>query len=115
MTPTAPVMVELDKARELRYTNAALGIRLEAVTKQTVDEHLAAITLRGSLASITALVWAGLIHAEPDLTIEEAAERIDLARTAEIAQAIGEAYNRAMGASGKAPAANRATRRAKNS
>lgn len=112
-TPTATVTVELDRPRELRYTNAVLGLRLEKETRMTADEHLRDISLRGSLYSITAMVWAGLLHAEPGLTLDEAATRIDLAKLEQVSNAVGEAYGAAFGLTpGKAKAANRASRRA---
>lgn len=100
MTPTAGVRVELGgEVRTLRYTNAAL-VRLEDETGKTVMEMGERLTA-GSLKAITCLVWAGMLHAEPSLTLDEAAERVDLQRLEEIATAAGEAIEAALGPASK--------------
>lgn len=107
MPPTKGVQVKLDRQRTLRYTNRAL-VAMEEVTEMTlaeVGERAAA----GSLRAVSALIWAGLLHAEPDLDLSTAVDRLDLSRLAEISEAAGKALEAAFGPAnngaqpGKAP------------
>lgn len=62
-----PVTIELDgRERVLRYDLNALCL-FEESTKQGVREALQDLRM----ASIRALLWAGLIHEDPLLTIED--------------------------------------------
>lgn len=49
--------------------------------------------------TVTAFVWAGLLHANPDLTLEQVDEWIELDKFAQISQALAEALMRDMGVS----------------
>lgn len=107
MPPTKGVQVKLDRLRTLRYTNRAL-VALEEQTGQTLAET-GERAAAGSLRAVSALVWAGLLHAEPDLQLDAAIDRLDLSRLAEISEATGKALEAAFGpttngtAPGKAP------------
>lgn len=111
MAPTKGVPVQLDKARVLRYDNRAF-CRLEEETDKTFVEHFEEVRRRSSLLSVSALVWAGLVHNNPDLTREEVQEMIDLARMEEIVEAAGEAIALARG---EEPEANPAAKKKKTS
>ena len=77
------------KARFLRYDHAALE-RLEEESGKTIDEH-ARRTAQGSALSLSWMLWAGLIHAEPELTRAQVSAMIDTRRYAEISEAIQKA------------------------
>lgn len=93
--PTAGVKVELDQVYTLRYTTPAF-LKLEQETGLTLTELQARLGA-GSVHAIVALVWAGLLHAEPNLTVERAAARVDMRRLEQIAEAAGEALATALG------------------
>jgi len=90
MPPVNGVKVQLGgKARRLRYTTLALMLLEEEVGQTYVEVLTASDT--GSIKAIVALVWAGLLHAEPKITRQEVAEMVDLQKIREIAEAIGQA------------------------
>lgn len=105
MPPASGVKVKLDKPRVLRYTNRAL-VALEGEAGEPVGDVLNRLTA-GAFRARTLMLWAGLLHAEPDLTTDEVVDRIDLTRLEEITQAIWDAMTKALGAEdeGKAKAA----------
>ena len=75
MAPTNGVKLQLDKMRRLRYTNRSL-VRLEEEIGLTVEQAGRRVEI-GSLKALSALVWAGLLHDEPNLTVEKATEMIE--------------------------------------
>lgn len=107
MPPTHGVKVELDQVRTLRYTERSL-YRLEEETGKTLTE-MGDRLRKGSLQAITSLLWAGLLHAEPRITVDDVLKRMEdsraLKRLGEIGGKIGEAIEAAMGAEGSAEAA----------
>jgi hypothetical protein len=88
-TPTKAVKLQLDRMRSLRYTNRSL-MKVEDETGRTVME-LAERLNGGSLLALTALVWCGLIHEDPELMLETVGDLVDLTRVAEIGEAVNEA------------------------
>lgn len=103
MPPTKRVPIELGgKRRFFRYTNTSL-IRIEEQVDWTIQEVMERAD-RGSLRAIVALVWAGLLHDEPDLAYYEAAELFDPARAEEIIAAATEAITAAYGGDEEKPA-----------
>lgn len=109
MPPTKGVQVKLDRQRTLRYTNSAL-VALEERTGQTLGE-IGQQAQAGSLRAISSLVWAGLLHSDPDLELAIVIDRIELSRLSEIGDAVARAIESAFGTatesdepeSGKAP------------
>jgi len=88
------VTVKLDKQRKLKYTFNAL-CELEEVMGRSLT------TLQNGefkMKDLRALVWAGLLHESPELTLEEAGDLIDRAESIEeIATAVSQAMEVAFG------------------
>lgn len=89
------VKVKLDKMRTLRYTNRAL-VMLEDESGMTATELTARVSA-GSMKSVNQLIWAGLLHADPDLELVDVYDMVDIGRIEEIAEAVGEAVEAAFG------------------
>lgn len=69
------ITIELDKPRKLRLTTNAL-CELEDKLDKPINEVL--IEGASGLRTVRAFLWAGLLHEDPDLTIAEAGDLIDL-------------------------------------
>lgn len=96
MAPTAGVKLKLGgKNRTLRYTNRAL-VELEDKASLTLGEFFVHAQA-GSLKAVSRLVWAGLLHSDPELDYWEVVDMVDLSRLEEIAEAAGEALEAAFG------------------
>jgi hypothetical protein len=95
MPPMNGVKIRLDKMRRLRYTNRSL-VRLEEEVGLTVQQAGHRVEI-GSLRALSALVWAGLLHEDPDLSREDALDLIDLQRMEEIGEAVKRALEAAFG------------------
>lgn len=100
------VEVELGgEVRRLKYDLNALAELEDALgypVTQLRDDRIGVRELR-------ALVWAGLLHEEPKLTLKAAGSMIELDRIEEITKAVTEALERAFGQKGnggKSVAAN---------
>jgi len=81
-TPTRGVLVTLDRPRHIRYTLRALR---EIRTEFGED----ALTRGVSADSVAKLLWFGLRHEDPDLTIEQVEEMVDLENLDEVMRAVG--------------------------
>lgn len=64
------------KIRTLRYTAPALGRAQDEMGGQTLVQAVASLG-QVSIRAITVMVWAGLLHDDPDLSVEDAAELIE--------------------------------------
>lgn len=98
MAPTKRVPIKIGdktKTRHIRYDHASF-VRLEEDTGRTISQH-AELVSRGSAVSLTALLWAGLIHAEPDITRAQIAQMMHLRDYKLYGEAIAEAQRIAMG------------------
>jgi hypothetical protein len=85
--------VKLDKQRNFRFTFNAF-CELEDV----LDRPLTELQKGFKMKDLRALVWAGLLHEEPELTIEQAGDLIDEAESIEeVAEAVSKAIEAAMG------------------
>lgn len=109
MSATGAVAVMLDKPRSLRYGGRAL----RAIEQET-GKNLLKGEIGGDLtfSDLCVFVWAGLLHESPDLSIEDAADLVDLNRLDAISAAMNEAITLAFPAAGdkkpgKAPKARR--------
>lgn len=90
-----PITLSDGRQRLMRYSNGAL-MDLEDRTGMTVVEHMERVK-KGSMNSIAALVWAGLVDSEPQLTIRDVANLINLRESKNIGTAIGVAIKEAFG------------------
>jgi hypothetical protein len=93
---TAPKMhpVQLsDKLHNLRFTNFAL-LRLEQEAGMAIKPLMESMAT-GSMLATVGLIWAGLLHEEPRLTLERCAERIDMGNREQLA-GIGIALSKAL-------------------
>lgn len=94
--PTKGVKVRMGgKERTLKLDNDAL-FRLEEEADQLPDT----VYMRAQNGSIIAwnqLIWACLLHSEPELTLEEVRGMVDTTRLVEIGEAVNKAWMRAFG------------------
>ena len=95
MASKSGVKVKLDRVRTLRYTNRAVEA-LEDELGLSLLEALGRVGA-GSVKTINRLVWAGLLHADPDLTPDEVIDMVDLSRIEEVGDAVAEAVEHALG------------------
>jgi hypothetical protein len=72
------VTVKLDKQRKLKYTFNALCELEDALGRPLLE-----IRNNFRVKDLRALVWAGLLHENPDLTLEEAGRLLDEAPSLE--------------------------------
>lgn len=94
------VTVKLDKQRKLKYTFNAF-CELEEVMGRSLT------TLQNGefkMKDLRALVWAGLLHESPELTLEETGDLIDKADSIEdVTDAVSRAIETALGKKGDEP------------
>ncbi|MBA4547683.1 hypothetical protein H1R82_07345 [Thermoactinomyces intermedius] len=72
------VTVKLDKQRKLKYTFSAFCELEEALGRPLTE-----IKNNFRMKDLRALVWAGLLHENPDLTLEETGRLLDEAPSLE--------------------------------
>jgi hypothetical protein len=88
MGPTALVPIELGgKSRNLRYTNRSM-VRIE--------EELAKPG-NGTFRQASVMVWAGLLHERPALSLDQVIDLIDPAELETIGKAVDRAMKLAIG------------------
>lgn len=96
--PKPFVTINLDRPRRLRYTMNALVNMEEALGKpigQIISEFNAGVF---GFKDIRAIIWAGLLHENPDLTQEQVGNIIDEAEALDyIIRQAGEALRSAFG------------------
>lgn len=83
------------KTRRLAYDLNALC---------ALEDH-GGIDQTGSPKGLRAMLWAGLLHEEPDLSLDDVGRLVTLDRIEEIATAVGEAMSRDMPSPGQAKGA----------
>jgi hypothetical protein len=87
------VGIKLDKARNLRFTTNALAeledVLGHPVTKMDQDNV--------GIKTLRAMLWAGLLHESPDLTIKEAGSLMDDGNMQEISSKLSEALELTFG------------------
>jgi hypothetical protein len=102
MTATKGVPVKLGgKSRLLRYTNRAF-VRLEeemGLSLGQVGERVSG----GSIKATAAMVWAGLLHADPALELDDVVDMLPLGDLSPVAEAVGKALSAAFGDAEGAP------------
>lgn len=87
------VTVTLDKPRKLKFSTNALA-ELEDALGQPVTK-LNAETV--GIKTLRAMLWAGLLHEDPDFTISQAGFLMDFGDLEEIASKLSEALELAFG------------------
>lgn len=91
------VTVSLDKLRNLKFTTNALA-ELEDTLGQPVTQ-LNAETV--GIKTLRAMLWAGLLHESPDLSITEAGALMDDGDLSEVSTRLSEALELAFGSNDK--------------
>lgn len=86
----APVYVEIDKTRQLRYTLNSFALMEDRYN--TIDEAMKLME-GGSVKAIRFLLWIGLIHEDKSLTEEMVGDMIELGDLADIAQMVNTAMS----------------------
>lgn len=92
--PTAPMIeLELDKKRRLLLNFNAMALFEE----QTGKNILASDVMENpSARDIRALLWACLVHEDPELTVEQVGAMIHMGNIRDISQAIAAAWKKAL-------------------
>lgn len=80
-TPTRGVPVQLDRERHLRFT-------LRTIREIRTEFGMDALTEGVSMEAIAKLLWYGLKHEDPDLTVEAVEELVDMQNLTELIQAV---------------------------
>lgn len=96
MPPRAGVELTLDKKRVLRVTWRSLEA-LESQHHMTLDELGNELASGDRTKAITTTIWLGLLHEEPDLTMEQARDLLDQGEVMEIIEASMELVDRHFG------------------
>ena len=86
--------VTLDRERRLCFDYGA-WIRLEEATGRSVVELLDPRYI-SSATGVRDLLWAGLLHEDPDLTREQVTGMLTIGRLVELQRTIAEAVNASM-------------------
>ena len=79
------VTIELDKERTLRLDFNAL-----VAFEEAADTKLSSLGQDMSAKQIRALVWAGLLHEDPDVTLEQVGSQLHLGNIEYISQKLEE-------------------------
>lgn len=101
--PLTPL--ELDRPRHLLFNNAA-KIAFEEATGLSALDPVALFGKKWSQRTLNGLLWAGLRHEDPELTLEQVGELLDehRDRLREIVKAISDAWVASLPAKKEAPA-----------
>ena len=93
---SVPINLKDGKTRQLRYEWASLCRlkREHGISAFDIGRE----QMLGSVdpVKITGLVWAGLIHAEPELTMAEVEELIDITKSLDLMGIVGDALLEAL-------------------
>ena len=116
--PARGMRLELDRTRYLRFTLGALR-RIEQLSGLGIEQQEELAEWSKTLDGVVGMLWAGLVHEDPDLTVEDVYEIVDIQNFGQIRAAIDAAVGVAMPAPGaggngtasRPLASNRATRR----
>jgi hypothetical protein len=82
------VKMELDKERNLRYTMNALA-EIEDILGVPLSEME---NVKMTIKNVRVILWAGLIHEDPELTQEEVGNMVDLGNFKEVQEKVAEAF-----------------------
>jgi len=91
MPPLNGIRIELGgKDRVLRFTNRSRA-RLETAFGLTLSQAAMQGGLQNSILAISRMLWAALLHEEPDLQVDQCIDLIDAYREKDICDALGSA------------------------
>lgn len=82
------VKVQLDKVRNLRYTMNALA-EIEDILGVPLGEMG---NIQMTMKNIRVILWAGLIHEDKELTLEQVGDMIDMSNIQEVQEKLTEAF-----------------------
>lgn len=91
--------IKLDKVRTMKYPVYSL-VRLQEEQGVRISD-LQDGDKAQDMRVILSLIWAGLIHEDPDLTVEHVGNNMDIADLPEIAKSMGEIFESMNAKSGK--------------
>jgi hypothetical protein len=95
-TPTRSVRITLGgEERKLRFDSAAI-YELEQKTGQTLAQMALSLGNASFVATVH-MLWAGLLHASPDITVAQVLHAVDLRDLNQIAEKLNEALEAALG------------------
>lgn len=81
------VKITLDKVRNLYFNlNALVSLEEQGVDISKLNEGI-------KMAQVRGILWAGLIHEDADLTIDQVGEMVDFDNIEEVSTAISAAFN----------------------
>lgn len=87
------ITINLDKERHLRFDLNAFALLEEKYG--SVDEALKKVE-QGSIIALRYMLWAGLVHEDPSLTVEEVGSMFDVKNLNEVSKQLFEAVGAAM-------------------
>ncbi|MGV2685135.1 hypothetical protein GNF82_12120 [Clostridium perfringens] len=81
------VKITLDKERTLYFNlNALVSLEEQGVDVSKLDQGIKMSQIRG-------ILWAGLIHEDADLTMDQVGEMVDFDNIEEVSKAISAAFS----------------------
>lgn len=87
------VPIMLDKERNLRFDmNAFSSLEDEYETVEVALKEME----KGKMKAVRAVLWAGLVHEDENLTPKDVGRHITFNRISELAQTLGEAIKKSM-------------------
>lgn len=93
--PVRGLRLELDRPRHLRFTLGALR-RIEEASGIGIEQQAELAEWSRTLVGVTTMLWAGLVHEDPDLTLEQVYEIVDIQNFTQVRAAIDLAVGVAM-------------------
>jgi hypothetical protein len=97
--PQRGLRLELDRPRHLRMTLGALK-RVEELSGIGIHQQEELAAWSKTLDGVVGFLWAGLVHEDPELTVEDVYEIVDIHNFGQIRAALDEAIGIAMPAPG---------------
>lgn len=82
------VKIELDKERHLRYTMNALAEMEDQLGVPLSELKDVKMTIK----NVRVILWAGLIHEDKEISIEEVGDMVDLGNLEEVQLKVTEAF-----------------------
>ena len=93
--PKRGLRLELDRTRYLRITLGALK-RIEELSGIGIQDQEALAEWSQTLDGVVGMLWAGLVSDDPELTVEDVYEIVDISNFAQVRAAIDQAVGIAM-------------------
>src|SRR5437762_13463497 len=100
MASVVPLIpIDLDRPRHLRLDNRALfHAEVEMSRIWNRKQNILSILLDSTsltMTDVSIILWQGLLHEDPSLTLGEVQDMLDLGKAPQIAEAIYQAWNAA--------------------